>query len=236
MKLTPKSYLTIGIVGVIIAIAVFSTFLITKNSVDKSLEEQIQQLSNEKTNLQTELNNLQTECSQKENNIINFLREYSVVLNNIYTAQKYSKFAYWNYQAWISYTTKNNWVYSTAKVYTTTGQGEINDAKDLLSKALTKLEVIKNKAPNKFYSKEIENRIFQVKQELTVCNNIYHLLDYSDKNLYESYYGAPKKANEYSKKLDEAIAEYNTNIKSTNFINEEIDNYWAQNWYKGIIS
>jgi chromosome segregation ATPase len=236
MKLTLKLYLTTGVIGVIIAITVFSTFLITKTLINKSLEEQIQQLSNEKTSLQTELNSLQTECSQKESNIIDFLREYSVVLNNIYTAQKYSKFAHWNYQAWTAYTTQEGWVYSTAKVYTTTGQGEINDAKDLLNKALTKLMVIKNKAPNKFYSKEIENRIFQVEQELIVCDNIYNLLDYSDKNLYESYYGTPKKADEYSKKLDEAIAEYSTNIKSTNFINEEIDNYWVQNWYKRIIS
>lgn len=236
MKLTPKLYLTTGVIGVIIVVTVLLTFSITQALIDKSLEEQVQQLSSEKTNLQTELNQLQRECSQKEIITLDFLREYSVILNNVYTAQKYSRFAYWNYQAWTTYTSKEDWVYDTAKVYTTTGQGEINDAKDLMYDSLTKLKSLKDRSPNNFYSQEIENRMLQIERKLVVFDNIYNLLDYSDKKLYEFYYGSPKKAVEYSQKLDEETARYNTNLKNTNSIDEQIDDYWAQNWYKGIIT
>lgn len=175
------------------------------------------------------LNN-QTKIQNEKN--INFFKEYTIALNNIYVGSSYIALANINLEKFNGYISDDEgYYYDFAEPLASLGKEQATKSKDYLTKAKTKLEAIKDKAPNEFFKEEVSMRIEQTNALILNSNQIYSLLDYAKQQLYEINYGSKSKATEYHVKYNSLIEEVNTNLKNLSDIQNKIDLYWDQDWY-----
>jgi hypothetical protein len=185
-------------------------------------------------NLQKEQCNSQVNSinSKNEQNI-NFFREYSIALNNIHVGTSYTDIARVNLHKLNDYVSSNDtrYIYIFAEDIANLGKEQATESKDYLIKAKNKLETIKNNAPNNFFKEDVSNRIEQTDALITYADQTYNLLDYSIKQLYEINYGSKSTATEYWNKYNALILELNSNLKKLSDIQNRIDLNWDQDWY-----
>ncbi len=164
---------------------------------------------------------------------LQFLKEYSIALNNIHMSIALLDLAIVNKDNVISYTDSNGqgYIYETAKSIINLGKDQSMDAQDYLTKAKIRLEGIKDKAPNDFFKEDISNRLEQIDLLLVFATQTYSLLDYTSQQLYEINYGTETKATEYYNKYNDLIPRYNSNLKKLSDIQNKIDLQWDQDWY-----
>lgn len=167
----------------------------------------------------------------KSDEIIDFFAEYSIALNNIHIALSYFGTASYNLEMANWYIETSDYYYEYAKDYFDEGKDQILDAKQLLSKARSKLELIEDSVPSKFFGKDIENRIEQINIMILTIDDLYYLLDNRFEQMYEITYGTELKALEHLDGYNERIIEYNSNLQKLSDIQNHIDLEWDQDWY-----
>lgn len=164
---------------------------------------------------------------------LDFFKEYSIALNNIYVGLSYSDFANLNLQKLEDYTKPNGtgYLYKSAEPIADAGMAQAVKSKDYLIRAKTKLEGIKDSAKNNFFNEDISNRIEETGLLMNYAAQIYNLLNYTKQELYEINYGSKAKADEYLKKTNNLIPEFNSNLDKLSGILHKIDLAWDQDWY-----
>jgi hypothetical protein len=171
------------------------------------------------------------QSSSSQENTLNFFKEYSVALNNIYVASGLFDIASLNLDAGYSYVQTEEYYYDFAIPYYDTGKEQVLDAKELLNKAKSKLQNLQTNAPNSFFESDVKDRIEQVDALISVSNDLYSLFDYQKQQLYEVNYGSESKATEYHNKYNALIPEYNEKLKKLSDVQNRIDLNWDQDWY-----
>lgn len=162
--------------------------------------------------------------------VLNFFEEYSVSLNNIHVASSIARLASINLNQLNDYT-QEDYYYIFAEEFVNVGKTYATDAKKHLQKTKIKLEKIQDSAPNDFFKEDVLNRIEQTNLLIIYASQVYTLLDYAQQQLYEINYGSEIKANEYWKKYNDLIPEFNDNLKKLSDTQQRIDLYWDQDWY-----
>jgi len=168
--------------------------------------------------------------NSQEQNII-FFKEYSIALNNINIALGDLSLAIGNLDTGNYYIQTKEYYYDSAVIYYDVGKEQVLDAKELINKAKTKLQTLKDNAPNSFFQEDVNNRIEQTDALILVGNSLYSLLDYERQQLYEINYGSETKATEYYNKYTALIPLYNNHLKILSDVQNKIDLYWDQDWY-----
>lgn len=192
---------------------------------------EIEQLNNEVQEKNGQIETLQNQINTLREDNINFLNEYSIVLNNIHIASSYYDLASLNLDRGTEYIETQEYYYEFATPFFDTAKGFILDAKELFNKADMKLQNIQKDAPNSFFEEDIKNRIEQVDKFLISSDNIFILIDYKAKELYEINYGSPTKAKEYYNKYNNQVIVANSDLRKLSDVSNKIDREWDQDWY-----
>ena len=175
----------------------------------------------------------QAQISSIQEQNLNFFKDYSVALNDIHRGSSYGDLASINLNRLNDYTTPKStgYVYSYASNLADLGKGQAAKAKEYLAKSKSKLEAIKNSAPNNFFKEDVSNRIEQANYLIIYADQYYTLLDYTKQQLYEINYGSQAKAAEYLNKYNSLVLDVNVNLKKLSDIQNKIDVQWSQEWY-----
>ncbi|MFH1849246.1 MAG: hypothetical protein ABH879_03590 [archaeon] len=191
-------------------------------------------LAAEKSELEVLNENLTAEKSELDTQLTKnfvFLREYSIATNNIHVASSYFELGSTNLNTGNFYVLTEGYYYEVAISFYEAGKRPVLDAKELLTKAIVKLENIEEDAPNSFFKEDVKNRIEQARLLLASCDNLYSLLDYEGQHLYEVNFGTAAKATEYFNRYNSVVTDYNSNLKTLSDIQNKIDLNWDQDWY-----
>lgn len=184
--------------------------------------------------LETRISDLQASvgtCNQDKEDNIDFLKEYSIALNNFHVAFSYLELAVANRDYGNYYAQTEEYYYDTAMSYYDTCKEQTNDAREMLNKAERKLNSITGNAPDEFFAKELDNRIEQTVILTRFADSSYDLCDFAALQIYELAYGDEEKATEYFEKYNDEIYVHNDILRNLSTINNEIDIEWDQDWY-----
>ena len=174
---------------------------------------------------------VQNKSNNLEEESINFFKEYSIALNNIHVASNLFNTASINLDVGTYYAQAKDYSYEYAISYFDLGKKQSLDARELLIKTKMKLQNMRGTVQNSFVKDDILNRIKQAESLVSVNDDLYLLIDYQGKQLYEVNYGSESMAVEYKNKYDELIPSYNDKLKNLTEIQNKIDLYWDQDWY-----
>ena len=230
-----NTYLIFAIILVISILATFfftNQFHITKfNEYTDKVEPQLNERSEQITNLTSQKEILQSEINTLKNENIEFLNEYSIALNNINLAYgqitlSNGNMILGNYDSsLIGYD-----VYNTL-AYFDIGKQQALDGKVLLEKAKGKLKRLEDIAPNTFFEEEVKNRLNQTESMLDVSNNLFWLSYYLTEEINEVNFGTESRAKANLNDYNDMVPYYNENLAKMNDINNKIDLIWDKEWY-----
>jgi tetratricopeptide (TPR) repeat protein len=204
---------------IILILAIFLTYVISS------------QISVSKYNSELDLQKIS--CQSDKTKLTDFLREYSVALNDIYIGNSYLELSMSNFQRAEEYVLNNEtpYVYEYAVSFFDTVKEQSTKSKDFLDKAKNKLESIRDKSQNELFSSDVENRIEQINLLTALSVQYYNLGDYKKQELYEVNLGSQSKATEYFNKANALIPEINSNLKQLSDVQNKIDLQWDKDWY-----
>ncbi len=160
-----------------------------------------------------------------------FFDDYVIAVNDYHIANSFFDLGNTNLDTGIWYIETEEYYYDSAIDYLDLAKEQLTDAKALLIHSERKLKGIENKAPNKFYEQELQNRIEQNKVMLSVTDKYFLLVDYMDKQLYEINYGSETEATRYFNMYNDLIVEANEDLVKLSDISQEIDLNWNSDWY-----
>jgi len=169
-----------------------------------------------------------TENTQVEKEI----KEYIIAINNINLAYSSIGEADIYHNIANKYTQSSDYYYEEVTDMYKYAKEKILKSQETLKKSKLKLKEIEPKFKDDFLKEEIKNRIEQTDALYTFSDNLYLLIDYSEKMLYEVNYGSEEKAEEYLKIYNSLVPTYNHNLYKLSEINNKIDILWNQDWYE----
>ena len=161
---------------------------------------------------------------------VEFYNDYIIAVNDYHVADIWFAHAVGNLDNGDLYT-EGAYDYETAIDYYDEAKGQVTNSKELLIHAKSKLDAIKDNAPNEFYNEEINDRLEQINILIDLNSQYFLLSDYASEELYEINYGLEIEATRYFLLYNDLIPELNENLQKLSDVSQKIDLRWDQDWY-----
>lgn len=170
------------------------------------------------------------DVGNKTNQDLEFFNNYVIAVNDYHVADIWFALAIGSKESGETYT-DGAYTYDKAIGYFDESKEAVTKSKALLIHAKSKLDLIKDDAPNEFYTEEINDRLEQINILIDLDSQYFLLNDYLSKELEEINYGSDTEATRYYLLYNDLIPEVNINLQKLSDVSQRIDLRWDQDWY-----